>query len=294
MPKKQLEERFRFFQLGEWMELLAKSSSIDAQAHQLSSRRRRRQQQGDEERRSDRARSLVHMGELSAARGALEATPVAPGTMAMRKLTDPAKRPPVAKVELCQEVVDAVPERAFQLDPEEFLVCFRTTRQGSAAGPSGMTADHLFPILENDRDSILLVVVVSSLATRNVITEIIDGIRLGRMTALQKPDGGVRGIVVGDIDRRLVAKQVEQTTTPFQYALVTRARCECIAHTAELHGHGQRCDHCVHYAILVVKLDGKALGIFQLMKKREGLEAWRQLKLEYEGKSGNRQAALLR
>ena len=45
------------------------------------------------------------------------------------------------------------------------------------------------------------------------------------------------------------------------------------------------------YAILVVKLEGKALGI---VHKGEGLEAWRQLKLEYEGKSGNRRAALLR
>ena len=48
------------------------------------------------------------------------------------------------------------------------------------------------------------------------------------------------------------------------------------------------------YAILVVKLEGKALGIVQLVNKGEGLEAWRQLKLECEGKSGNRQAALLR
>ena len=48
------------------------------------------------------------------------------------------------------------------------------------------------------------------------------------------------------------------------------------------------------YAILVVKLEGKALGIVQLVNKGEGLEAWRQLKLEYESKSGSRQAALLR
>ena len=40
------------------------------------------------------------------------------------------------------------------------------------------------------------------------------------------------------------------------------------------------------YAILVVKLEGNALGIVQLVGKGEGLEAWRQLKLEYEGKSG--------
>ena len=44
----------------------------------------------------------------------------------------------------------------------------------------------------------------------------------------------------------------------------------------------------------MVKLEGKALGIVQLVVKGEGLETWRQLKSEYEGKSGNRQAALLR
>ena len=48
------------------------------------------------------------------------------------------------------------------------------------------------------------------------------------------------------------------------------------------------------HAILMVKLEGKALGIVPLVNKGEGLEAWRQLKLEYEGKSGNRQAAVLR
>ena len=37
------------------------------------------------------------------------------------------------------------------------------------------------------------------------------------------------------------------------------------------------------YAILVVKLEGKARGIVQLVNKGEGLEVWRQLKLEYEG-----------
>ena len=51
VPKRQLEERFRLFQQGDWRELVARSSSIDAQAHQLSSRRRRRHRQDDEERR---------------------------------------------------------------------------------------------------------------------------------------------------------------------------------------------------------------------------------------------------
>ena len=54
---------------------------------------------------------------------------------------------------------------------------------------------------------------------------------MGRMTALRKANGGVRGIVVGDVVRRLVARpmvqqlgpQVESATAPFQYALSTRA-----------------------------------------------------------------------
>ena len=58
------------------------------------------------------------------------------------------------------------------------------------------------------------------------------------MSALQKPNGGVRGIVAGDIVRRLVARtiaqqlstEVERATTPFQYALTTKAGGECIAH----------------------------------------------------------------
>ena len=71
-----------------------------------------------------------------------------------------------------------------------------------------MTSDHLFPVLENEGDSDLFVRVASLLASGNVPTAIAQAIRLGRMTALSKPDGGVRGIVVGDIIRRLVARSI--------------------------------------------------------------------------------------
>ena len=65
--------------------------------------------------------------------------------------------------------------------------------------------------------------------------------RLGRLTALQKLDGGVRSIVAGDVVRRLVARtmsqqlmeDVERATAPFQYALSTRAGCGCIAHVLQ-------------------------------------------------------------
>ena len=75
-------------------------------------------------------------------------------------------------------------------------------------------------------------------AQGQVPDNIVAGVRLGRMTALVKPAGGVRGNVVGDIFRRLVAitvaqrmgPAVEKVTAPFLYALSTRAGCECIAH----------------------------------------------------------------
>ena len=65
--------------------------------------------------------------------------------------------------------------------------------------------------------------------------------RLGRMTALSKDDGGVRGIVAGDVIRRLTArtmaqqlsKAMESSTAPFQFALSTKAGCECIPHTLQ-------------------------------------------------------------
>ena len=39
---------------------------------------------------------------------------------------------------------------------------------------------------------------------------VVNVLRRGRITALQKPDGGVRGIVVGAVFRRLVARTISQ------------------------------------------------------------------------------------
>ena len=104
-----------------------------------------------------------------------------------------------------------------------------------------MTADHLFPVLESEVDSGWLVEVAQILAVGEVPLEISKVIGLGRLTALRKEGGGVRGIVVGDMLRRLVArtmvqqvaKEVEEATSPFQCALTTRAGCECVAHVLQ-------------------------------------------------------------
>ena len=76
------------------------------------------------------------------------------------------------------------------------------------------------------------------LAEASTPASVVDVLRRGRITALQKPDGGVRGITVGEFFRRLVSRTiaqqlapaVEEATSPFQYALTTRSGCECVAH----------------------------------------------------------------
>merc|ERR1712194_659994 len=50
----------------------------------------------------------------------------------------------------------------------------------------------------------------------------------------------------------------------------------------------------VMWHLLVSYLDGRALGILKLVGRHCGLEAWRSLKLEYEGRAGNRFTAMLR
>ena len=128
--------------------------------------------------------SLVQFGELSAARQALEGAALAPGNLATWRALTPLPH------ELSVEVARVEPEEPFQLDVEEFLLWLCKARRGAVAGPSGMTSDHLFPVLENEGDSDLFAQVGSLLALGNVPPTIVQAIRLGRMTALSKPDGG--------------------------------------------------------------------------------------------------------
>ena len=101
-----------------------------------------------------------------------------------------------------------------------------------------MTSEHLRPFLDSDHDMSALSDFANSFARWEVLAEIVEVLCVGRMTALRKLDGGVRGIVVGDMFRRLVsrtlaqqfAKRGEDVTSPHQYVLKTRAGCGCVAH----------------------------------------------------------------
>ena len=102
-----------------------------------------------------------------------------------------------------------------------------------------MTTEHLRLLLEDDRGKRLFVVLGEQAARAQIPDVAVELLRLGWLTALSKPDGGVRGdCVASDVFRRLVgrtiaqqlSKAAETATAPHQYALSTRAGCECVAH----------------------------------------------------------------
>ena len=276
IPRSKLIHRFELFVSGRWTELLAASEACCQQAA-ISRRRRSRRVEDDITRRLDRADSLVHMGELSSARQALEGASLAPGTEAtLNALRDPEKRPRVPREPLPRELVSHVPAFQFNLDADQFARNVRSARRGAAGGPSGMTVEHLQPLLTVPRDVRAFHHVAERLSRGQVPSSIRDAIRLGRLTALRKSNGGVRGIVAGDIVRRLVARTISQqmaeavqtATAPFQYALSTRSGCECVAHA--LQGLTE-----IDPRATVTSIDG--ISAYDLISRQAMLEGLREM-----------------
>ena len=137
--------------------------------------------------------------------------------------------------------MEHAPARPFALEEDVFFKNLTSAKRGPAGGPSGMTVEHLRPLLDNVSDLRLFHSLAEGLAQGAVLGVIVDALRLGTLTALRKPCGGVRGTVAGDVVRRLVSRTmaqqlgtaVESATAPYQYALRTRAGCECIAHALQ-------------------------------------------------------------
>ena len=92
------------------------------------------------EKRVEWAEALISMGEISAARHALEGSPVAPGNEdTLNALRDEDRRPPVPRDPILEEIVRTVPARPFELDKDKFLHCLRTARRGAAGGPAAQS-----------------------------------------------------------------------------------------------------------------------------------------------------------
>ena len=244
VPKGRLRERFERFARGEWESLLTESQEHASRGSQASRRRRRREHDDDVARRAGRAEVCVQAGELSSARQCLEGAPVAPvpgNWNTLLALRDPSKRPAEPRDPIPADVLEFQPGSPLELDVDGFSRNIRCAKRGVAGGPSGMTADHLRPILESETDTAAMGRMATDLARADIPLPILTALRMGRLIALQKPTGGVRGIVTGEVFRRLVARSIAQqlacavevATSPFQYALSTKAGGECVAHAIQ-------------------------------------------------------------
>ena len=239
VPKPVVLARFTAFFRGEWEPLLGAAL---AEARASTGAAPGSHTANDLPRRLERATRLAHAGELSAARQALTAEPLAAPTEAtLRELTDPSRRPAEPYRPLPQDLLDAAPNAPIALNRPALLANLRRARRGAAPGPSDYTSEILRLVLDEEEASQLFGEVASILARAQVPQSAIAGLALGRLVAISKPSGGTRGLVVGDALRRLVARtiaqqfaaQFEDLCNPHQHALSTRAGAEALVHTLQ-------------------------------------------------------------
>ena len=233
LSKDDWRTRIEHFQQGQWIYLLARAH------HQAQAITPNSPPDPSLERQATRARQLVHLGELSAARQALTAGPLAPGTAeTLQELRDPTRRPNEPYAPLHPSLSEFQPDQPVHLPDDLILMNLRRARKGAAPGPSGLTTDTLRILLDDDTATTNLIRVARHFAQASIPAEIARAIGLGRMVALTKPNGRVRGIVVGDVLRRLVsrclaqkyAQPIHTACQPHQFALATRSGTEAVVH----------------------------------------------------------------
>ena len=183
-----------------------------------------------------RARACAHVrtGDLSRARHTLTSLPLAPGTAAtLAALRDPARRPPTLLRPIPEEVRRAAAPPPTRFSAQIVADALRSAKRGSAAGLSGSTTDHYKTLLADEEALDLLAVAVTRLAAADLPAPALAALRLARLTAIQKPDGGVRGDAFRRLASRVLARHYAATfdrlTRPFQYALQARAGTDALA-----------------------------------------------------------------
>ena len=125
------------------------------------------------------------------------------------------------------------------LDRKLLLNNVRGASRGSAHGASGHRFEHFRLLLEDPTQTSFddFADIAEKLARADVPSSIAAAFRIGTLTALAKPQGGVRGICAGDCLRRMVARTtvqqhseaIESKTAPFEFALSTRAGADAAA-----------------------------------------------------------------
>ena len=151
------------------------------------------------------------VGELSSARQVLESADLAPGNQStLRAVTDPEKRPPFPRDPAPSGVDGPDARQSVPVGRRQVGSEHQESTSASGTWPSGMTNEHLFTLLESEDDLSLFSQFAGILARGDISPNALEVIRSCRMSVLRKANGGVRGIVVGDTLRRLVARTIAQ------------------------------------------------------------------------------------
>ena len=127
------------------------------------------------------------------------------------------------------------------MDAKLFAECLRSALSGCSPGPGGCSNEISKVCLDDHEGLKLLLSATEDFAKAAVPDSVFKAFMVARMTALQKPDGSIRGIATGTVFRRLLAKTiagqfgtaVEAACAPFQFALSARAGADCVGHTVK-------------------------------------------------------------
>ena len=173
-----------------------------------STRSSKSSKQHDTERQQQRCIELAADGQYSKAAKAL----VSPGPLERNEEIEKAMR---EKHPLAQEAPDlsdlAAPSRAQVPEFDSMLVkkMLKSFSRGTAAGPTGLRAQHLKDAVRSahgDEATEQLTSIINLLARGDAPTLVAQHLAGASLMALQKPTGGIRPIAVGEVLRRLVAK----------------------------------------------------------------------------------------
>ena len=189
------------------------------------------------ERRGRAAQSRVEAGQVSRARQELVGASLAPKTQAT--LDELQGKRPTASATDSSHCPHIRPQTSIAVG---FQPLHKISSENAPSGRSpglGGCSNEMWRVCLDDYEVFQLLFRAAEDFAR---ADVPDGTRVAfmsaTMTALQKPDGGVRGVATGTSFRRLVAKtlarqfskRVEATCVPFQFALSTRAGTDCVGH----------------------------------------------------------------
>ncbi len=233
-----LRERCRRFESGEWQSLLAEfraasgSAAAQAEQHQAG-------EEDDEARRLQRCLALCRVGELARAARALEPARLAPDSEETLQIL--SQLHPSAPSELPAWISEHVHPETFQLDPEILRRALERASRLAAGGLSGVIYE-LYRDLALELPAVFLQfhAVCSIIARGEVPPRAREALSACRLLALAKPvvDGpdGVRPIAIAEVLQRLVSRAIalqmrdafQQFFSPLQYAVSTPGGCESI------------------------------------------------------------------